>query len=500
MDSEVAQQLFYLVFPLLPGLALLRLLGISLHSDRLAYWGWSWALGSLVTGLVIAAWMAFSPIWAPPNYVAILLSGGSALVLMRGRRLRALTIEPLPEARLLKGPKWERVLFRLALGFALLVACNHMIEGAVRFSGADQPFDPDPGRARILFQAGGFNAAYAAAEQVPTAPPLLHALLQTWHCLATGRDATQQAPLFLQAGLLALLLLLAGGLRCWVRPGIAALVLVLCSALMPFRGAAMFGHRELLVSLGGLIIMDSAWRWSRDGERAWLWLASLGLALALAASSSGVLLSMALAGALLLSIRHAQRRGKMQWKPGQWLPLLLPALAIVLLGALHHQLVQVENPLANPPALAAAIPSQTLISILTNRLQSAYLPAAFLLLALVFLPRKMSAQLSFGAHLVMFLLLALTLSPVYHPEQLIILMPLAALWVAACCGAHLGLNPSTHDPRAAAGELGALRPLRSIVLGYLLLTASIAVLVSTLHLITTIRLNLPQFFENNPWR
>lgn len=486
MDLSPPQALLCLGLPWLLGMALLRLLGLDRRSDALAFWGWSWVLGALGSALLLGLWLAFGGSLGTGSAPALLLLFASAGAYSLGRRLRPSALEPLPEARRLKGPRWERMLFQSALLFALLVSLDRVLEGS-QFA----VFSSDEAlrwglAAKQLF----LGSSLEVLGERPQVPPL-NPLLQAWgfHCAGALTPSAQR--LLLQAFSPALVLLLAAALRCVVRPGVAAALLLIACGLTPFISAAWLGSSDLMLGVGALIGLDGLLRWRRDRERAWLCLSGCGMLLALGADWNGIWVW----GALLVAWAWrglGQRIGNRR------------ALGLALLCALALFLAR----RGFSPSPGHELQEHLFEHVLFGRWRSAYLLFAASLLALVFLWRGLSRELTLCAYGIVGWLLCLSLLPeglTFSPawiadsgELLIVVLPAAMLWIAACAGAQLGLSPSTHDPRRAARELGALRPLRSILLGYLIAMALSSTASAGLHLVQSAAGTLRQVRSSTP--
>jgi len=411
------------------GYALLRLFGIRWRTDRIAFVGWAWVLGALANAALVwsvgqlgmlglEAWM--------PGILLGLSAGVLALALQRAPA----DVEGLPEARRLRGGLAERSLFRAALGLALLMTALGMLQAA----------DALP-----MLTKRPFFAYWEPSH------PLVGI---TRHSYWVGRISA-----------LALLLTLAGAMRCVVRPAVAALMLLILLNQLSYRNGLFFGSSSICAGLGSSMLLDGYLRWQRDGRSAWLALAGCGALLALGTGMGWPMASVALLTWLTLRLMK-QTPVAAVW--GLRALFLFALVALIRSNSLSAHGSQSASQLA---ALSAV-----------------FFPATFLVLALCLVGRGREPRLENSAVLITLAMLAVLLWPEFNAmatpagTRWISVLPLCMLWIAACAGAQLGLSPSTHDPRQAARSLGALRPLRSVFIGYAIVIALGASLGSLRHL------------------
>ena len=287
--------------PLLLGAGVLSGLGIRARTDRIAYLGWAWASGALVTGLVLLGWASVgAPLSARaivPFLVAVALC---CLGLARVRRGPPLE----PHARPADDPR-ERLLFGLALAVLLLVACDRSLTAALQPVLRTDEAMIWAAKAKAIFSAGGLDERYAeTADYVLHADyPALNPLLQILVFAHAGEIVHFAGRAPIQVAQLALLLVLASALTRRIRPALALLVLVPCAALAgaPTGDLLATAYSDGMVALGVAIAVDAWLRWEEDGERAWIALASIGLAFATFAKNEGLFFAGIFVAAVVVS-------------------------------------------------------------------------------------------------------------------------------------------------------------------------------------------------------
>ncbi|MEW6071219.1 MAG: hypothetical protein AB1726_01310 [Planctomycetota bacterium] len=295
-----AQQLLLLVaIPLFLGAGLLRAIGIGYRTDRLAWLGWCWVAGSLGTGAIVFAWMLLEPDFADVHGVQLLLAALGAMLLFAGRA-RIPLIPPAPDGP--AAPRAERILFAAVVGFVVLLCAERsLVASLAPVHENDEAFFWAL-KAKALFLRGGFGPAYGELIRDPNFAynldyPPLNPFLQTWVFAQAGEVTHFANRLPFQFFLLALVLILAGGLRRVVRPAFAAVLLLLLASMEGMRTFALRAEGDLMVAVGALTTLDAWWRWRRTGVPSWLGLAALGATLMVWSKHEGFFLCCAVLGA-----------------------------------------------------------------------------------------------------------------------------------------------------------------------------------------------------------
>ena len=516
MAFGALELILYLGLPLFLGTGLLASIGILPRRDRVSYLGWAWVAGSLGSAGILAAWLSSSPSSMEANWPAGWMLGCGLLGWAYWNRVRRpLAPEPASEAEQHAAP-WERWSFRLALGFVLAVTLERILFGSLHAVVTTDEAAFWSFRAKVLFHEGGFGQAYAdgirQTGQSNADYPLLNPLLQLWAFVVSGGITHLANRFVILLFCPALVLVLAGALRRVLRPGLAALMLLLLANMQPFLFATAVGYSDLMVALGALLVLDAALRWRAGGERSWLWLGGMGLALAMASKNDGLLLVVALAGAWGLTWLASAHRGAGLRQALCVLPFGIPALLIYLLGKFHNQHYQFQNVFYEKARAGAGSPeSGTALGNALGGLEAQFLERAwpicehfgreifldwqhssllfpaFLILCVAAIFPGTPRVLRFGALFVGLLLLGLMLVFVSLPFELdyhlrtaaarvsIDALPALMLWLAAFAGMQLGLGPKA---ARASGASPAPRLASRALVGYLLLFAGISVVAS----------------------
>ena len=288
-----AELLWLLAPPALLGLALARLLGLTPAGDRWAFWAWSWLLGALGTALVTFVWLhtplAVGTVW--PLDAAVL---GLALAAAWWGR-RAPPVAPAPAAA---APRWERIVFALALGLGLVVTLQRMLEGDRVPIFEDDEAHVWALKAKLIFHSGGFTPAFDAAladehfvyhRDYPLLIPLLH-LWTFAHC-GEITHVLNRVPIQLFA--LALVPALGSALARVVRPAAAAALVWVVIATAEAARQGRTAHADLALALGLVVALDGWLRWRSDGQPAWWRLSCAGAGLVVFAKTEGLLLVVA---------------------------------------------------------------------------------------------------------------------------------------------------------------------------------------------------------------
>ncbi len=323
-----------LATPWVIGCGALRLLGVRVLHDRVAYAGWAWLAGSLVTALLLCGWLLLGlPIDSFPSAARVVAA--AAVLLLAWTWLRGRRTPPMapPVAR---SGRLERLLF-----LAVVAACLALtVDRAVRANAAEVVLLGDEARiwaskAKAIYVSGGLNerfAALMAQEEIVLHQdyPLLNPLLQVWTFAHYGRVTDVENRWVIQASIAALLLVAAGALRRVARPLYAALFLLLLVTSHQLRVSTGLVEADGLVALGFLAALDLLARFEADGARRWWRLAALALAYLAWSKNEGTALALAVAVAFFILRLGRRLRGGQALRGSELLALLLPAGVVAL--------------------------------------------------------------------------------------------------------------------------------------------------------------------------
>ncbi|HEX6882242.1 MAG TPA: hypothetical protein VF530_02615 [Planctomycetota bacterium] len=467
--------------PLALGAALLRLQGIVPRTDRLAYLGWAWIQGALGVGLGLSAWLwVGAPLRAAWLAPAFLVVAGLTLALAR-RRVPVL--EPRAEGRAF--PRWERILFALAVAAMLAALADRILLASGWAVAASDEALIYASKAKVIFHAGDFGAEFRRGlalpgfVQHPDYPPL-NPLLQVWVHAHAGEVVHVENRLPIQLFGPALVLVAAAALRRRARPGVAALFLV-CIATLNFTEMSMRkAYADLLVAVGALVVWDLWQRHREDGERAWLRLLATSACLLVWSKNEGLLHVVAFglaAGLPLLLRRRPEGRAALRTLAAWGVPLLASILYLAWFNAhfgVGNDLVASWTSLEAPPELetrgqgltlerasqrVAPILASFARQVLRDPERSQGLLFLFLLLVLLDPPRAFArarAAFTVGLLIVQLGYLAVYLGTGWEIERHLAtslhrlvfhLLPAQGLWVCLYVAATL--------PRLASGRVDA---------------------------------------------
>lgn len=319
-----------LFVPLLLGAGLVQLCGLRWRDDPLAYPVWCALAGGLGTAALVFAWSWLG--WPyDARLIAPLLLGLGAACGWLGRRTRRSPAHTLaPAAR--RPPRLETAFLLVVV---LLLTCSTLVR-VLRASSAAIALGDEASiwtrKAQLLFDAGGLNDAFGARallDGIHLDYPLLNPLLQVW-TFAHARTLLWVEPRFpIQVFALALVLAQAAALRRVLRPGAAAVVLVLVYFVDASMELTYTATSDLMVALGVLVAADAGLRWMQSRDEAWARLFFLALAFSVGAKNEGALLVLCFfaAGAVCVllsrSARHRPRLRLLAWA----------ALPLVVFGA-----------------------------------------------------------------------------------------------------------------------------------------------------------------------
>lgn len=312
--------------PLALGAGVVRVLGIGVRTDPLAFFGWAWIAGSLGTGLVVFAWLwtgAGTGSVLGPAVVVGLLAGASAWL---GRRVPVAEREALPRAAC-----WERSVFGLVLVFAIALVAGRIVHGTLMPVLVGDEGEFWALKSKIIFTSGGFNEQFRQAMSDPQRIvyhedyPILNPLLQVWAFAWAGEITHVVNRLPFQIFALAQLLVAASALLRVVRPLMAALLLLIL--LAPAKADEWTGRAmaDLMVSVALVTAFDALHRWHRLSNGAWFGLGAVAVAFALWAKNEGFFYLVCVGGAIAVSLVFHPRalRSRRLWRAAPW--LLLPA-------------------------------------------------------------------------------------------------------------------------------------------------------------------------------
>ena len=300
-------ELAYLILALvIPGHFFLRAVGLRSRDDRLAWTGWCVGAGALLAGLTLFVWY-----WVAPGTLTIArLSIAQAievlLLIFVARQFRVETDSNESEA-VVRAPRWERVLFGLAVALCLSSACSDVLRfnRSPALRGDEAQFWGI--RAQAIDEVGGLGSEYSARVAKLAVPhrdyPLLGTLLIAWTYEKRGEVSFSSQRLPLQLLAIGVLLILAGALRRLTRPLLAASILLLVAEASTTNTSLGSASADGMVALGVLIAVDGWLRWRAQPHPKYAFLASIGLAIAIASKNEGLLYATcALAVLLVLAL------------------------------------------------------------------------------------------------------------------------------------------------------------------------------------------------------
>lgn len=293
--------------PLLLGAGIVRWGGLGSGGDRLGFLAWSWIAGSLISSACMLVLLACgAPPPRTPLFASVLGLGGVLLLSVpRNAPAARLGVRPSSAGTV------ERLLFALVLGFLCFVTLERILIGSLTPVFTDDEAHQWALKAKLMWHFDGLGAGFAEAMRSwpnlhnADYPPL-NPLQQLQVFAAEGGIVHVANRLPIQIHSLALLLLSASALRRLVRPGIAALLLLLVAACDETIRQAQQANGDLMVALGAVAACDAWLRWRATGERAWFRLFALALAFALWSKNEGQLLVVAIACAWAVSVLLAR--------------------------------------------------------------------------------------------------------------------------------------------------------------------------------------------------
>lgn len=322
MSWQLARIALALVVPPLVGAVALRALGFRWRSDRLAFAGWAWVIGAFLIALLTLVWFALGkPI--PGTWLAPAVAVASTAALCACRRTGAAA------APRRGGAPLERLLLRATGGALLaLVSITALASTTVPAIWGDEA-GIWAAKAKTLYDSRGWADLHVDLELRVFHPdyPMLNPLLQTWTFAAGGEILEFHGRLPVQACTFALLCILAALLRRMLRPGVAAVILLLFFTQRVVLRELDRGNADLMVALGVIASLDG-WLRVRGGDaRCWP-LACAGLAFLAWSKNEGIALALMLATWFVLDRRRLAHGRDL---PLRW--LALPALAVAVTAA-----------------------------------------------------------------------------------------------------------------------------------------------------------------------
>ena len=344
MSALLLLQIVGLPFAL--GWVLLVALGVPVASARLSSVGWAWVLGSLATAGLTLLWLLVGLGTLPPLAVdGGCLVGIAALAWRaRGRAATPCARDPLPremmppQADPTSGP--ERTLFVGCVALALAVTVVRIVLSSRYAILANDEAIFWSFRAKLLFENGGLGAGYIedmTRHRVPNAEyPWLNPLLQTWVFAHAQRITHVINRVPLQLFQVALICILAGGLRRWCRPALAGGLLLLTLTMTETLVGTRTAQSDVIVACAGVMALDAWLRWHAEIRRVWVALAACATGLVLWGKLDGLILSLCAGLAIALSPSvwlgaFARRRRELLWCG-------LPAAVFTLSWSLNHAL------------------------------------------------------------------------------------------------------------------------------------------------------------------
>ncbi len=290
MNLPLQDLLSIVVFPFGLGAALLRTIGIRWRSDPLAWAGWAWLAGSFGTGLVMFAWSFCGPNYLFESVPRLVITFLFLAGLAAGRFVRP---APWADGEAPRASRVERGVFAFCVAVLFALVLQRVVLATNLPVLTDDEAEFWAYKAKLIFTSGGFNDRFAAAVSAGGAYnmdyPNLNPLLQLWAFVHAGNVLHVANRLPIQLFALAQFLVFAACVRRHLRPGLAALVVLLFVATPQARFQAGLAQGDLAVGFGLLVAFDAWTRWRASGETAWFRLAMLGLAFSLWSKNEALL-------------------------------------------------------------------------------------------------------------------------------------------------------------------------------------------------------------------
>lgn len=325
--------------PLPLGAALLRALAVRRMEQPLAWWAWTYLLGSLLlalwmqamvmSGMANVAWLHFVPF------------GAAAVVAFRADRRAALPGAAVAEP--------------IGRGYAAFVVLGVALALWFAAAGMDRPcIEGDEGniwslKAKSLLVDWGVGFGPLQVYNLHPDYPQLNPLLSAWMYVWTGGEPFDQFRLRwpIQLSNVALFVALAAALRRRLAAHFAAPLAALVLLEPEFLQLCRVAYADGMVALGLVVALDAGLAWRERGDRRLLWVAGAGLAYAAWSKNETMLYLAAFGGAWLLMRLLRRAGGSWQWRDG-W--ALLPLALVVANNVLWNRAFGMQSDLlgANP--------------------------------------------------------------------------------------------------------------------------------------------------------
>ncbi len=329
MDLAWYQFLLVFITPSLLGVGLLRYAGIGASEDRLAYAAWAYVAGMMATGTLLFLWLCLGlPLSAGLLHPLLLAAAGLCFFLSRRRSERrdqaAAAATPWQ-----RSGRLEKSVFAAILALVLVATCQRIMDGnLLPIADADEALIWST-KAKLIHSSGGFgqdlaqnarglehSAAFFDAFEMAiqkglqdpaltqnkilmdaprTAPnhhldyPVLNPLLQVWVFAHAGGPLQWENRLPIQGFALALLVLLAAGLRHVLRPALVAALVAIFAVMNETLTSTRTCYADVMVGVGMVIACDAWLRSQQDRTGPWWWLVLLGLSVAAWSKNEGMM-------------------------------------------------------------------------------------------------------------------------------------------------------------------------------------------------------------------
>jgi hypothetical protein len=349
MTLSAVQVLWLLGAPLLAGVGLLRWMGLEPRADRIGFASWAYMVGSMTMAIALWIWtLAGKPV---PGVSLWWVLGGLGLgAMVLSSRRRAVGAEVTTSRDGAWNP--ERALFAGAIVLLLLHGLDVATARNVVPILAGDEGNIWTAKAKVLHVAQDslgpvFRQEASLFVQHPDYP-LLNPLLQLGTFEFTGRLTAADSRLPIQAVMLALILMTASALRRFVRPAVAAALLLALFTTDMSRFLAGSAYADHLVMFGILGAIDAWSRYRATREDVWFRLACLAMVFAILAKNEGSMLCL-LAVLVIGTLRFV---GILVGPvlPGAWCErawLVAPAAAVLAVQA-HNAVLAFRNDLFDP--------------------------------------------------------------------------------------------------------------------------------------------------------
>jgi hypothetical protein len=335
MTLSPLQIALLLVLPWLAGAGVLRAIGCRARGDRMAYLGWAYVAGSLVTGCVVfLALLLRAPLearWLAPAVGGIALVSSMLGAWLHREPSGSGTAVPTPGA-----PRWENALFHGLVVLLVLVTALRILDATLVPITEGDEARIYARRAHWLFHAGGFDGGFLEMARVFGKDahldyPPLNPLLQIWAFSFHGGVLHVENRFLVALASIALILVLASALRRHVRPLLAAVLLLLVFDVRLTNALSRSVIADGMIALGALAMVDAWLRWRRTGSAAWWRLSMLSAAFLVSSKNEGALhlLAALVCAALGSLLFRGERERRPTLRDAAWASLQLAALAAI---------------------------------------------------------------------------------------------------------------------------------------------------------------------------